>query len=510
MKGNELSRRNFIKFGIAGGAAAMTGAAVAAENVTFDESYDVVVIGTGFAGLSCATKCAAAKLKVLLVDKMPVIGGNSAICGGFMAVPLSKYQKALGHKDSREAFIGDCLKDGLGINHVDLLNVIFDRARDAEELVESVGGKTDHRITFESGHSVPRSIATRSGTGADYVMPMYEALKKLPNVTFKTRCKFDDFVMNKEGRVVGIVCREGYKFNAELESDDVQNTSGTKKTFEAKRGVMLATGGFSRDKWFRQIQDPRVVPSIDSTNHPGATAGALLKAFDIGAVPVQISWLQFLPYCSPFEKGYGISSNIIEHCGFDYGMVVNPKTGKRFMDEHAGRKIKTDAMLNVIGNDENYPLAVFDTDAIAAINPAYTKAPLEQGTAKPFSTLDELADHYKMDKAAFKAEVERFNGFVKNGKDTDFGKPLQYHKGISIKTAPFYAIPCCPKVHHTMGGLLINTKAQVISSKTHEPIPGLYAGGEVTGGIHGASRLGTVAVADALTFGMVAGEQLSA
>ena len=151
-----------------------------------------------------------------------------------------------------------------------------------------------------------------------------------------------------------------------------------------------------------------------------------------------------------------------------------------------------------------------DTDAIAAINPAYTKAPLEQGTAKPFSTLDELADHYKMDKAAFKAEVERFNGFVKNGKDTDFGKPLQYHKGISIKTAPFYAIPCCPKVHHTMGGLLINTKAQVISSKTHEPIPGLYAGGEVTGGIHGASRLGTVAVADALTFGMVAGEQLSA
>lgn len=105
--------------------------------------------------------------------------------------------------------------------------------------------------------------------------------------------------------------------------------------------------------------------------------------------------------------------------------------------------------------------------------------------------------------------MERFNGFVKNGKDTDFGKPLQYHKGISIKKAPFYAIPCCPKVHHTMGGLLLNTKAQVISSKTHEPIPGLYAGGEVTGGIHGASRLGTVAVADALTFGMVAGEQLA-
>ena len=89
MKGNELSRRNFIKFGIAGGAAAMTGAAVAAENVTFDESYDVVVIGTGFAGLSCATKCAAAKLMVLLVDNLRVIGVYSAICGGFMAVALS-------------------------------------------------------------------------------------------------------------------------------------------------------------------------------------------------------------------------------------------------------------------------------------------------------------------------------------------------------------------------------------------------------------------------------------
>ena len=98
---------------------------------------------------------------------------------------------------------------------------------------------------------------------------------------------------------------------------------------------------------------------------------------------------------------------------------------------------------------------------------------------------------------------------MKEGNDPEFGRILTYNKGLDVSKAPFYGIECCPKIHHTMGGVMINTKAQVISAYTQKPIKGLFAGGEITGGVHGASRLGTVAVIDALTFGMIAGEELA-
>jgi succinate dehydrogenase/fumarate reductase flavoprotein subunit len=193
----------------------------------------------------------------------------------------------------------------------------------------------------------------------------------------------------------------------------------------------------------------------------------------------------------------------------DLGMVVNKKTGKRFMDEHAGRKIKSDAELEVIGTDKNYPIAICDDAIVHAINPSFVKAPLAAKTVFVAQTLPELADHFGIKKDAFLEEVKRFNGFVKDGEDKDFHRILKFNNGLNISKPPFYGVEVAPKIHHTMGGLLINTKAQVISSKTHQPIPGLYAGGEITGGVHGASRLGTVAVLDALTFGMVAGENIA-
>ena len=194
----------------------------------------------------------------------------------------------------------------------------------------------------------------------------------------------------------------------------------------------------------------------------------------------------------------------------DLGLVVDRRTGKRFMDEHAGRKIKADAIFKVVGKDENYPIAVCDDAIVKAINPSFVKLPLEMGTVKKFNTLEELADAFGIKKDAFLAEVKRFNGFVKAGKDEDFNRILTFNKGLDVSKPPFYAVEVCNKIHHTMGGVMINEKAQVISAVTHAPIKGLYAGGEVAGGVHGASRLGTVAVIDALTFGMIAGEQFAA
>lgn len=510
----ETSRRTLLKAGSAAAAAAaiapVAHAEVAAEGVKFNGEYDVIVVGSGFAGMACAYKAAKGGLKVLMIEKMGVFGGNSAICGGNMACPVNPVQKAQGIKDSRELFIQDCLKDGLGINHTELLNVLVDRCNDTVKFVEDCGAEfVPNKMLFEGGHSVPRSYEIKAGTGSGYIVPMYETLQKLSNVTMKTRTKFDDFVMDKSGRVIGVVCREGYRFNRQLASDDVENKTGKTRVYKAKKGVMLAAGGFSRDIWFRQVQDPRVVPSTDSTNQPGATAGVLLKALEAGATPLQISWLQFLPYCNPHEDGFGVTVNFTNHACMDLGMVVDRKTGKRFMDEHAGRKIKSDAELNVIGSDKNYPIAICDDAIVKAINPSFVKAPLAAKTVFIANTLEELADHFGIKKDAFLAEVKRFNQFVKEGEDKDFKRILKFNNGLDISKPPFYGVEVAPKIHHTMGGVLTNTKAQVISSKTHQPIPGLYAGGEITGGVHGASRLGTVAVLDALTFGMVAGEELA-
>ena len=512
----ETSRRNLLKAGTAAAAAVAAApltaqAAVSAENTKFDATYDVVVVGSGFAGMACAYKAAKAGLSVLMIEKMGVFGGNSAICGGNMACPVNPVQKAQGIKDSKELFIEDCLRDGLGINHTNLLATIADRCNDTIKMVVDCGCEfVPNHMLFEGGHSVPRSYEIKAGSGSGYIRPMHAELKKIKNVVIRTRAKFDDFIVSDDkSEVLGVTYRSGYRFNNKLVSDDLENKTGKSHTVRAKLGVMLAAGGFSRDIWFRQIQDPRVVPSTDSTNQPGATAGVLIKALGIGAAPVQLCWLQFLPYCNPNEKGFGVSVNFTNHACMDLGLVVDRKTGKRFMDEHAGRKIKADAMFKVIGNDKNYPIAVCDDAIVKAINPSFVRLPLEMGTVKKFDTLEALAKHFGIKQDAFLAEVKKFNNFVKEGTDKDFHRILKFNKGLDVSKPPFYGIEVCPKIHHTMGGVMINNNAQVISATTHAPIKGLYAGGEVTGGVHGASRLGTVAVIDALTFGMIAGEQFA-
>lgn len=507
-------RRGFLKTGAAVAAALVSASAAhagipSASVQKWDEEYDVIIVGSGFAGMACALKAGKAGLKVLVIDKMSVVGGNSVICGGNTACPVNPIQTAQHIKDSKELFIADCVKDGLGLNHTELLATMADRCNETIKMLSECGCEFQPYLLFEAGHSVPRSYQLKSGSGAGFIRPMHDTLRQMKNVTIRTRCKMDDFVLDEEGSVVGLVVRTGYRFDPKLESDDRDNTSGKKATYRANKGVVLAAGGFSRDILFRQAQDPRVLPSFDSTNHPGATAGVLIKAMGIGALPIQLSWLQFNPAVAAREKGSGVSMNFINHACMDLGIVVDKKTGKRFMDEHAGRKIKSDALFKVIGQDENYPIGICDQSIIDAINPGYTELALKAGAARKFDTLEAIADAYNIPKAAFLEEVQKFNGYVKAGKDPEFNRVLTFNKGVTISKAPYYAIEVTPKIHHTCGGVLINTKAQVLCAATNRPIKGLYAAGEITGGVHGASRLGTVAATDALVFGMIAGEELS-
>ena len=376
MKNQSLSRRDFVKISAVGASMLAFGginanAAMKDKDVKWDEEFDVVIIGSGFAGLAAGIKAAKRGLSVAIIEKMGRVGGNSTVNGGIFAVPGSELQKKNGIKDSKELFISDCVKAGLGLNHVELLEVITDRAVDAFNFTVENGAQYLDKLLLEGGHSVPRTYYTSNTSGSGIVQPMFESFKKLPNTTMKTRTKFDDFIVNDSGRVVGVEIRENYKFDSKLFSDDRENKSGDKKYIKAKRGVVLASGGFCSDKYFRKLQDPRAVAEFDTTNQPGATAGALISAFKVGALPIQIGWIQYIPYKCPDEKGNGITSKFAAQASFRYGMSIDPKTGKRYMNELADRKVRADAMFRIIDTkNDSYPINMCDSVAASKLVPS--------------------------------------------------------------------------------------------------------------------------------------------
>lgn len=513
----QISRRDLLKLSMASAGAIALGAvnaqasAVDAKDVKFDEEWDVIIIGSGFAGLAAGLKAAQKGNKVLILEKMGRIGGNSVINGGGMAVANNPVQAKTNIKDSKELFIADCLKAGLGINHTELLETLVDRGMDAYNFLVENGVQFKEHCAHFGGHSVARSMLTTNDSGSGYIQPMLEKFEgfKDKGCELRRRAKFDDFVMDGE-RVAGVVIREEYKFDTNLYSDDLENTSGTKKTLKAKKGVVLAAGGFCRDKFYRKLQDPRIPDDVDSTNHAGATAGVLLKAFEIGAYPVQVDWIQFGPWASPDEKGFGAAPILTQQGTFKYGIAVDVRTGKRFMNELADRKTRADAEFKILREDPKaYPITFADTKmAFKDLSEEVISKGMASGkVVGECASLDEIASKYGVPADALKETVKKYNEGVRAKKD-EFGKQESALSEIN-EAGPFYVIRLSPKPHHTMGGLKINAKAEVISSKTNKPIPGLYAAGEITGGTHGASRLGTVAITDCIVFGMIAGENLA-
>ena len=513
----QISRRDLLKLSMAGVGALALGAVnaqastVDAKDVKFDEEWDVIIIGSGFAGLAAGLKAAQKGSKVLILEKMGRIGGNSVINGGGMAVANNPVQAKTNIKDSKELFIADCLKAGLGINHTELLETLVDRGMDAYNFLVENGVQFKEHCAHFGGHSVARSMLTTNDSGSGYIQPMLEKFEgfKDKGCELRRRAKFDDFVMDGE-RVAGVVIREEYKFDPNLYSDDLENTSGAKKTLKAKKGVVLAAGGFCRDKIYRKLQDPRIPDDVDSTNHAGATAGVLLKAFEIGAYPVQVDWIQFGPWASPDEKGFGTAPILTQQGTFKYGIAVDVRTGKRFMNELADRKTRADAEFKILREDPKaYPITFADAKmAFKDLSEEIISKGMASGkVVGECASLDEIASKYGVPVDALKETVKKYNEGVKAKKD-EFGKQESALSEIN-EAGPFYVIRLSPKPHHTMGGLKINAKAEVISSKTNKPIPGLYAAGEITGGTHGASRLGTVAITDCIVFGMIAGENLA-
>ncbi|MCX7982967.1 MAG: flavocytochrome c [Syntrophales bacterium] len=499
----KMSRRDFLK---TTGSAAVAGitlsglmwspAEAAPLPKKWEETYDIVIIGSGFAGLAAAYEAKKAGASVVVFEKMKTPGGNSIINGGVVAAAGSPLQEKAGIKDSPELLLQDMLRAGLNLNYVELAReVAYQSNETVQWTIKELGVEYKDKLTQEGGHSVPRMYSTHNQSGSAIVTKLLAKLKDL-GVTPRTQCFLTQIYRDKDGRVKGVQIRDGYVFPKE--------NSGKTKNIRAKKAVILATGGFGADVDFRRAQDPRLDETVDTTNQPGATAEALKEAIRIGCTPIQLSWIQLGPWGSPDEKGMGLNPFFAQLCCAMYGLWIDTKTGKRFVNELADRKIRADAILRV----GNKCIAFTDAHGFAIgeklIAEAIPKL-LERGVVKKYETLEDMAKAYDIPLEPLKETIEKWNKSVLAGKDEEWGRYLQKDQK-PLGPGPYYASRLMPKVHHCMGGIRINTKAQAIDMFNNKPIAGLYAAGEVTGGVHGAVRLGSCATLDCLVFGRIAGQ----
>ena len=456
----------------------------------WDEITDVVVIGSGFAGLAAAIEAHNVGASVVILEKMHAPGGNSIISDGGIAAAGTEMQKKLGIKDSSDLMYRDMLRAGLSINYPDLVREVTEKSNEIFQWsIDYLGVEYMDRIDIFGGHSVPRCYTPVGVSGSAIIKRQLIKLEEM-GIKVRTSACFKTFIQGSGGKIIGILVNENYNYKDAM--------SGNEKHIGVRRGVVLATGGFGSDVSFRSAQDPRLAEAIDTTNKPFATAEALKEALKIDAMPVQLSHIQLGPWGTPDEKGYGVGARFSDYIVFPYGIVVEPGSGKRIVNELADRKTISDFILNV-----GCP-CIGITDAQAVKTTGWDIKPcLDKGIVKPFDQLHELATYYGLPSDSLGCTVEIYNNYVEKGLDKEFGKQI-LPDASTISSPPYYGIRTWPKVHHTMGGVQINTKGQVIDLN-QKPIQHLYAAGEVTGGIHGACRLGSCAITECLVFGRIAG-----
>lgn len=465
------------------------------NGTNWDETVDVVVVGGGFAGLAAAIEAKNGGASVAILEKMKVPGGNSIISDGGIAAAGTPIQERERITDSPELMYEDMLKAGLGLNHPDLVRIVAESSNEVYQwTVDHLGVEYLDRVDHFGGHSVPRCLTPLNITGATIIKRQVAKVREL-GMDVRTQTYLQTILRDAQGRVCGVLVRDGYRYP--------DAGSGVPRYIKAEKAVILATGGFGADVAFRTVQDPRLTEEIDSTNKRSATAEAILEAMRIGATPVHLSCIQLGPWASPDEKGYGVGPGFADYIVFLYGLVIDPATGQRFVNELADRKTVADAILDV-----GQPcVGIADAQAVERSGWSIDRC-LKKGVVKGFDRLEELGSAYGLSLQALEATVTRYNRFVGNKVDEDYGRPILPNAG-PVAHPPYYGMRLWPKVHYTMGGVQINVEAQVIGLN-QQPIKGLYAAGEVTGGIHGACRLGSCAITDCLVFSRIAGRNSAA
>lgn len=437
---------------------------------------DVVVIGAGGAGLSAALAAKEAGASVIIVDKMPFAGGNTNYATGGLNASETSVQKKLGIEDSNEQFFQDTMKGGKQRNNPDLVRTLTQKSAETVNWLIAQGMDLSD-VGINGGSTNKRSHRPAGGApvGSHFVSVMLKAVEKAGiDIRYNTKVSA---ILSKDGKAAGVTVTEGdktYNINA--------------------KAVIIATGGFGANNDLVVSYKPDL-KGFGTTNFPGATGDALawLKPFNVALV--DMDQIQTHPTVVP------VKNIMITEAVRGNGAIVVNREGKRFEQEMTTRDVMSAAILKQTGKTA---FLVFDQgvrDSLKAIE-SYAK----QGLLTEGATVGELAQKLNIPASDLEATVTRYNAFVDAKKDADFNRANMPRK---LETAPFYAVEIGPAVHHTMGGIKIDTDAEVIN-ESGSAVPGLYAAGEVTGGVHGANRLGGNAMADIAVFGKIAGTNAAA
>ena len=437
------------------------------------QSYDVVVVGSGGAGLTAAIQACDEGAKVLVVEKMSTIGGNTIKASVGMNAAETRFQKLKGIEDSKELFYQESLKGGQFKNNQVLLREFVERAPQAVEwLAEHDIELSD--ITITGGMSIDRTHrpADRSAVGGFLISGLVKNLNKR-NIdvmldTSVTQIRYE------QGAVQGV---------------ELLNDENEVLTINAK-SVIVATGGFSANRDMVVKYRPELDGFV-TTNHKGATGGGIAILQNIGADTVDMGEIQIHPTVEQ------TTSYLISEAIRGGGAILVNQAGKRFFNEMETRD-KVSAQ--IIAQPEKYAYVVFDEQV--RLNNKAADEYIARGFVISAESPRELANKLEMDFHAFLATLETYNVAVDKQHDAEFGRTTAMRHPIN--QGPFYAIRIAPGVHHTMGGVTINTETCVLDSQK-QTLNGAFAAGEVVGGIHGGNRIGGNAVADIIIFGILAG-----
>ncbi|MDT2829960.1 flavocytochrome c [Vagococcus carniphilus] len=453
------------------------------------QEFDVVVVGSGGAGFSAAVEAKEAGKSVVIIEKMPAVGGNTLISGAEMNVPNNWVQKKLGIKgDSPEKMAEDTIRGGDKLGDPHMIDVMTKNALPAAEWL-----KDDIKVEFLDdqlfqfgGHSYKRALIPKGHTGQE-VITKFRAKADELKIPIKLNTTATELIQDDNKKVTGV---------------KATNKKDQTISYMAKDGVVLTTGGFGSNVEMRKKYNKKMDESYMSTVTEGSTGDGIVMAEKIGADLTNMDSIQTYPICNPKT---GVIS-LLADTRFDGAILVNQE-GKRFVEELERRDVISNAILEQTGG-YTYQLwndKINDISGTMEVHEAEYNELLKQKMIVKADTLEEAAKFFDIDVKNLEETVKKVNQYAKDGKDKDFN-----HRGklVSLDKGPYYIEKAVPSVHHTMGGLVINDKTEVLD-KDGKAIDGLYAAGELTGVIHGSNRLGGNAITDIIVFGRIAGQEVA-
>lgn len=477
-----LNRRRFL-----GSAGALSLASVGSANaletqIAPENIVDVIIIGAGGAGLAAAIEAADAGAQVLILEKMPSAGGNTILADAFNAVDPETQQK-IGIEDSVEKHFQQMLESSEYRADPELAKLVAYGAPDTLQWLKAQGVEFSPHVYQVYSSLWPRTHSPIRPFGFGYIEPLKKrALQAGVRIKLNTRVESLIQEPAQTGRVLGV--------QAKTEQSTVR--------YWAKKGIVVASGGFGANSQMVEHYDP-FMKNLRTTNHSGATGDLITPLEDIGAAMVGMEFIQLLP-------GGAVSGQFIGAISPVENIILVDRTGRRFIPEDVAGCRFTNAVLNAPGKTA---FVLMDARGYQAQKPgakAAFDAGMQQGETFSAPSLNELALQLRIPAENLKRTIAEYNLAVEQKHD-----PLGRNRNMllyPLETAPFYAAQISMSVNCTLGGVAIDTKARVLDRRGRI-IPGLFAAGEVTGGIHGETLLGGNALSEVFTMGRIAGQSVS-